>query len=131
MADPRPTGDISVAKEDFMGMQLQLEDLMFIGIKGTVLALHRANGQEIWRTKLKSCSFVNVTHENDRIFASTLGEVFCLDAASGRVLWNNPLKGMGFGLVTFANGSQLPAMVQQQDDDEASNSAATTTTAAT
>lgn len=116
-----------------MGMPVRIEDVMFIGIKGTVLALHRANGMELWRTKLKSSYFVNLIHEDDRIYASTHGEVFCLDAASGRVLWNNPLKGMGFGLVTFGNAPQVAAMQQQtQDDEQAAASATThTTTAAT
>ena len=34
--------------------------MVFIGIKGTVLALDRATGQEVWRSKLKGASFVNV-----------------------------------------------------------------------
>jgi outer membrane protein assembly factor BamB len=110
-------------------MQVRIEDVLFIGIKGTVLALHRASGQELWRTKLKSCQFVNVMQEGDRIYASTLGEVFCLESASGRILWNNPLKGMGYGLVAFANAPQVPAMQQQIQDDEQAAAAATTTPA--
>ena len=112
-----------------MGMQPRVNDIVFVGIKGTVLALHRSTGREIWRTKLKSNCFVNLVQEGDRILASTRGEVFCLDARSGRVLWNNPLKGMGFGLVTFANAQQVAAMAQRQMDDQ--NRQAMTTTATT
>ena len=113
-----------------MGMPVRIENVVFIGIKGTVVALHRTTGDEIWRTKLKSCHFVNVVHEGDRIFASTIGEVFCLDAASGRILWNNPLKGMGFGLVTFANAPQIMAMKQKMDEDDSSSATTTSTTTA-
>ena len=74
----------------------------FIGVKGTVLALDRASGQEIWRTELKGSGFVGLAVDGDVLLATTWGEVFCLDAASGRLRWNNPLKGLGWGLVTIA-----------------------------
>src|SRR4051812_30931163 len=78
------------------------EQLVILGIKGTVLALDPASGQEVWRTALKGSQFTNLTRQNGRILAATVGEVFCLDANTGRLLWMNPLKGMGFGVVTFA-----------------------------
>jgi hypothetical protein len=74
---------------------------VFIGIKGTVLALDRATGEEVWRAPLKGSSFVNLTLDGGNILAATHGEVFCLDPATGEVLWNNPLRGLGYGLVSF------------------------------
>lgn len=109
----------------------KIDDLVILGIKGTVLALDRETGQEVWRTPLKSCYFTNITRERGLILAGTRGEVFCLDALTGRLLWNNPLKGMGFGLVTFATAPQSPAAHQQMMNDQnnsASTSSATVTT---
>jgi outer membrane protein assembly factor BamB len=36
-------------------------DAILIGIQGTVVALERATGTELWRTALKGSQFVNVT----------------------------------------------------------------------
>ena len=99
------------------------DDLVIIGIKGTVLALGGATGQEVWRTHLKGSYFTNVSHQGERVFAGTRGEMFCLDARTGRLLWHNPLKGMGFGLITIGDAAQAPPGAQQQDDEAASHAA--------
>ncbi len=83
---------------------------LFIGIKGSVLALDRATGQELWRTPLKGGDFVNVTLEGEQILATTRGEIYCLSKA-GTILWNNPLKGLGHGLVTVATEAGLTQAV--------------------
>ena len=44
---------------------------VFIGIKGTVLALDRATGQGMWRSKLKGAEFVNVVLQDGDLFAAT------------------------------------------------------------
>ena len=74
---------------------------LFIGIKGTVLALDRTTGQEIWRTLLKGGDFVNLTLAGEQVLATTRGEIYCL-SKTGTILWNNALKGLGHGLVTVA-----------------------------
>ncbi len=74
---------------------------LFIGIKGTVLALDRTTGQEIWRTPLKGGDFVNVTLAGEQVLATTRGEIYSL-TKTGTILWNNPLKGLGHGLITVA-----------------------------
>jgi outer membrane protein assembly factor BamB len=79
-----------------------VRDLLFIGISGHALALDRATGQEVWRTKLKGSDFVNITVDGAEVFASSRGEVFCLDAATGALKWQNALKGLGWGLVGIA-----------------------------
>jgi hypothetical protein len=81
---------------------------IFIGIKGTVLALDRATGEELWRTPLKGGDFVNVVLDGGDVLASARGEVFCLDPATGDIRWNNSLRGLGWGLVTFAGASPVP-----------------------
>jgi len=81
---------------------MKTSDLIFIGIKGSVVALYRDTGQEAWATRLKGMDFVNVVMERDKVLATAWGEIFCLDALGGNVLWHNPLKGYGRGLATIA-----------------------------
>ena len=66
---------------------------IFIGIKGTVAAIDRATGQEVWRTELKGGDFVNAVVQDGDLYAATHGELFCLDVATGRIRWHNQLKG--------------------------------------
>jgi outer membrane protein assembly factor BamB len=104
-----------------------VDDLVVIGIKGTVLALDRATGGEVWRAKLKGSGFTNVVREGGALLAATHGELFCLDPHDGRILWHNPLRGMGFGIVSFASDAQqLAAVAQNHADDDAAASATTT-----
>lgn len=97
---------------------------LFIGIKGTVLALDRSSGREIWRSELKGGDFVNVVLDDDDLFASTKGEVFCLDPDTGRIRWRNELKGLGLGLVTIASReSGIAAMREKRRRDQAAAAA--------
>jgi outer membrane protein assembly factor BamB len=99
-------------------------DAILIGIQGTVVALDRATGTELWKTALKGSQFVNVTLQDGTILAATKGEVFALDPATGKILWNNRLKGLGTGLVTIAGAAQVPAIARRkQQDDEAAAAA--------
>jgi outer membrane protein assembly factor BamB len=88
-------------------------DAIYIGIRGTVLALDRSRGVEIWRADLKGSDFVNVVLDGDRVLAATKGEVFCLDSTTGKILWNNELKGLGRGLMTVvtANSGAFPLLI--------------------
>ena len=85
-------------------------DVIFLGVKGTVVALDRATGSERWRTHLRGGDFVNVVVDGDVVLASTKGEVHCLDAASGGVRWVNKLSGLGFGLVSIGSASGQQAI---------------------
>ncbi len=76
--------------------------LVFIGIKGSLVALDRATGQQVWATHLKGSDFVNVVVQDSAVLASCHGEIFCLDPLTGIGMWHNPLKGFGTGLATIA-----------------------------
>ena len=89
--------------------------LMYIGMKGTVLAIDRRTGAEQWRTHLKGSDFVNVVVGVEEVFATARGELFCLDPATGRIRWHNPLTGMGWGLITIAGDSIVPLAKHYQD----------------
>lgn len=84
---------------------MNVTDMVFVGIKGSVIALDRATGHQLWATHLKGSDFVNVVLDDDLILATTYGEIFCLNAANGSGLWHNKLKGLGMGLSTIAASS--------------------------
>ncbi len=98
--------------------------VLFIGINGTVLAVDRASGQEIWRTKLKGGDFVNVVLESGDLFAAAHGELYCLDIATGRVRWHNPLKGLGWGPVSIAGANEQQAALLAAEKQQAEDAAA-------
>jgi hypothetical protein len=104
-----------------IGAEMSQTNLIFIGIKGTALALDRATGQEVWRTKLKGADFANVVLLDGDLFATADGELFCLEASTGRIRWQNPLKGLGLGLVTIAapDSRQAVLMREKQRRDQA------------
>jgi outer membrane protein assembly factor BamB len=104
---------------------MKTSDLVFVGINGSVVALDRATGAQVWATQLKGATFVNVVLQNDAVLASCYGEVFCLDPLTGYERWHNPLKGYGMGLATIATetGGGAPVAAEQQRRNENANSA--------
>lgn len=103
----------------------------YIGIKGAVIALNSATGQEVWSKKLTGSDFVNVVLNGSDLLAATHGELFCLDLQTGIIRWHNPLKGYGWGLVSIA-AAGLPAnpnlaMAEKRRRDEESSDAASST----
>jgi outer membrane protein assembly factor BamB len=107
-------------------------DLVFIGIKGSVVGLNRFTGQQVWATHLKGADFVNVVLQGEVVLASCCGEIFCLNPLTGQGLWHNPLKGFGRGLATIATehtlGSSLAPVLaeKRRRDEQAAASAAVT-----
>ena len=87
---------------------MNMAALVFIGIKGSVVALNRATGEQVWATRLKGSDFVNVVLEGGSLFATCCGEIFCLDPLTGVGLWHNRLKGFGTGLATIATAAKSP-----------------------
>ena len=109
---------------------MKTSELVFIGIRGSVVALIRATGEQVWAVPLKGMNFVNVIVEDDRVLASCHGEIYCLDSLTGNVLWHNRLKGHGIGLATIATennpGSRQSAVLAEKRhrDQQAAASAA-------
>lgn len=114
---------------------MKISDLVFIGIRGSVVALNQATGQQEWATHLKGFSFVNVVLQSDSVLASCYGEIFCLDPLTGNPRWHNPLKGFGRGLATIATEdnpgiSNVPSLVEEhRRAEEAAASAGAAATA--
>jgi len=109
---------------------MKSSELVFVGIKGSVVALNRATGQQAWTARIKGCDFVNVTFHCGMLLASCSGEIFCLDPLTGKELWHNTLKGFGTGLATIATDhsagtSNAPVLAEKRRrDEEAAASAA-------
>ena len=110
---------------------MKSSELVFVGIKGSVVALNRATGQQVWVTHLKGRDFVNVTIQQGMLLASCSGEIFCLDPPTGKALWHNPLKGFGTGLATIApehsagsDNAPVLAEKRRRDEQAAASSAA-------
>src|ERR1051326_1265230 len=102
---------------------MKTSDLVFIGIKGAVVALNRDTGQQAWATNLKGIGFVNVVLQDDSLLASCCGELFCLDPLTGNPRWHNRLKGFGRGLATIATCDHpgihnLPVLAEKIYRDE-------------
>jgi outer membrane protein assembly factor BamB len=104
---------------------MNTRDLIYVGIRGSVVALNRATGAQVWATHLKGSDFVNVVLDEDRLLAITHGEIFCLDPVQGNSLWHNPLKGFGLGLATLATekpcpeAPPMPALAESRRQQEA------------
>jgi len=107
--------------------------IIYLGVKGSVVAIDSATGQSIWSTSLKGSEFANVVLDGNNLFATTRGEIFCLDPQGGGIRWHNPLKGYGLGLITIAGegisqnavlGAEKIRRDQQQAAEAASASAA-------
>src|SRR5512137_643718 len=80
--------------------------LVYVGIRGCVVALDRESGELVWSAELhRGSSFVPIVVDGSRVFAASGGEVTCLDAATGALLWHNPLKGFGMGYAMLAGAS--------------------------
>jgi outer membrane protein assembly factor BamB len=108
---------------------MKISDLMFIGIRGSVVALNGATGGQVWATHLKGSNFVYVVLQNQSVLAACAGEIFCLDPLTGNARWHNPLKGFGTGLATIATESNpgggvaaVLAEKRRQDEQEAAAS---------
>src|SRR2546426_1129623 len=113
-------------------MQMAQNNLIYIGIRGAVLALDRATGQTIWQSNLGGADFVNVVLDNGELYAATKGEVFRLALANGEIIWQNKLPGLGRGLVTIATaaGQQaIPIREKRRRDEEAASAAAASSAA--
>ena len=90
---------------------------LVIGIGSFAVGIDPKTGDELWRTKLKSSSFVTIMRDGDTVYAGAGGELFCLHARTGELLWHNKLKGLGLGVIGFPGASveaQLAASRQQQ-----------------
>jgi outer membrane protein assembly factor BamB len=99
-------------------------DLVYVGIRRSVLALDAATGDLVWEAELggvmSTTGIVAVHAAGGRVYASSAGEVFCFDARTGAAVWHNELKGYGIGFAALAT--------THGGSDDAASAAATAAT---
>lgn len=94
---------------------MKLDELIFVGLRGYVIALHRDRGEMVWSCSELNSGPITLLLDGDRLIASTNGYIYCLDPMTGRVLWNNPLRGYGVGIAHLVSvRGQSATSVNQQ-----------------
>lgn len=104
---------------------MRIDQLIFVGLKGYVIALDRYTGQIVWDCSKLNSPPISLLLDGDRLIASTNGYVYCLDPLTGQILWENPLKGYGLGIAHLVSvrGQSDQTMNQQAAAAEAANTA--------
>jgi outer membrane protein assembly factor BamB len=79
---------------------MPIEQLIFIGLNGYVVALHRDTGEIVWSNSEMHSGYVTLLLDGDRLIVSTNGYIYCLSPFTGKIQWHNPLSGYGQGTPT-------------------------------
>jgi outer membrane protein assembly factor BamB len=79
---------------------MPIEQLIFVGLNGYVVALHRDSGEIVWTNKEMHHGYVTLLLDGDRLIASSSGYIYCLNPFTGKILWHNPMKGYGLATPT-------------------------------
>lgn len=106
---------------------MPIEQLIFIGLNGYVLALHRDTGEIVWSNSDLHSGYVTLLLDGDRLIASTSGYIYCLDPLTGKIRWHNPLKGYGRAAPTSlvsVRGQSSQTSIQQFAEEEAAAASA-------
>jgi outer membrane protein assembly factor BamB len=109
-------------------MSLSSEQLVFVGLNGYAVALHRDTGEIIWSNDEMRSGYVTMLLDGDRLIVSTNGYMYCLNPLTGAILWHNPMKGYGVGAPTSlvsVRGASMQAVIEQAAAAIAGHAAAT------
>lgn len=104
---------------------MRIDQLIFVGLRGYVVALDRDSGEVVWDNSELNSGYTTLLLDGDRLIVSTNGYIYCLDPRTGRILWNNPLRGYGVGIAHLASvrgQSDATAIHQAAAADEAARS---------
>lgn len=77
---------------------MTVDELIFVGFGGYVLALHRDTGEIVWSNSELHSGYVSMLLDGDRLIVSCDGYMYCLSPLTGEIAWHNPLKGYGTGV---------------------------------
>lgn len=96
---------------------MPIDQLIFVGLNGYALALHRDTGEIVWSNNQMRSGYVTLLLDGDRLIASTSGYLYCLDPGTGKIRWHNPLKGYGMAAPTAlvsARGQSSQTLIHQK-----------------
>ncbi len=108
---------------------MTMDELIFVGLNGYALALHRDTGEIVWSNDKMKSGYVTLLLDGDRLIVSTNGYLFCLDPLSGEILWNNPLRGYGMGAPTSlvsVRGQSMQMLAAQAASQQSQRQSAAT-----
>jgi outer membrane protein assembly factor BamB len=93
---------LSCAPKSFLRriFAMTIEEMIFVGLNGYALALHRDTGEIVWSNDQMKSGYVTMLLDFDRLIVSTNGYIYCLDPLTGNIQWHNPLRGYGVGAPT-------------------------------
>jgi outer membrane protein assembly factor BamB len=83
-------------------------DLVLVASNYQVIALHKADGEQVWATALVTGffnvgeRFVSVALDETGVYAHTKNEMFRLDLLTGKVLWQKKLPELGRDVASVA-----------------------------
>src|ERR1700760_4076070 len=112
---------------------MDINELIFVGLNGYAVALHRDSGQIVWSNNAMHSGYVTILLDGDRLIVSTNGYIYCLDPLTGRIIWHNPMKGYGIGTPTAlvsARGQADALIAQAAADRQARSSSSASTSSA-
>lgn len=95
---------------------ITIDQLIFVGLNGYAVALHRDTGQLVWSNNQMKRGYVTFLLDGDRLVVSTNGYIYCLDPLTGAILWHNPMSGYGMGAPTSlasVRGASDQTMIEQ------------------
>ncbi len=107
---------------DGVGALFVLDNKIYVGLNGYLIALKLDNGAEVWRNPLKGMGYSEVSvlvanpnsaYETKRsiVIVASSGNVCGIESESGGTLWKNELKGGGYGLPCLMLNSSAPDIV--------------------
>lgn len=104
----------------------QLDDLIFVGLNGTAIALDRYSGEIVWTNSEMKSGYVSLLLDGDRLIVSTNGYMYRLDPLTGAICWHNPLKGIRTGPahIVSVRGQSSQTLIQQAAETDAAAAAA-------
>src|SRR4029079_9062522 len=90
---------LSCAQKSFLRriFAMTIEELIFVGLNGYALALHRDTVAIVWSNDQLRSGYVTMLLDFDRLIVSTNGYIYCLDPLTRNIQWHNPLTGYGVG----------------------------------
>jgi outer membrane protein assembly factor BamB len=93
---------------------MRIDQLIFVGLRGYVIALDRDTGDIVWDNSELNSGPVSLLLDGDRLLVSTNGYIYCLNPLTGRVVWNNPLRGYGVGIAHLASARGQSSQTDNQ-----------------
>lgn len=103
---------------------VSLDELIFVGLNGYVVALHRDTGEIVWSNNELKSGYVTLLLDGDRLIVSTNGYMYCLNPLTGHTLWHNPLRGYGGGATSIVSmrGQATPVLAAYAHAQQRSSS---------